>query len=95
MQAIYFPTNYLNVGKNEDFYLNCNHDEYSLWFEVSKEKEILNNKEPDVTLSLVSRNRLLQINDYERNEKFLNIFKQVYLNKTTSQIVFSINWLFL
>lgn len=78
MQAIYFPTNYLSVEKNENFSLSCNHDEYSLWFEVAKEKEILNDQEPNVTLSLVSRNRLLQINDIERNQRFLNIFKQIY-----------------
>lgn len=77
MQAIYFPKNYLNLQENDEFYLNCNHDEYSLWFDVSKDVTALNDKMPDVTLSLMSRNRLLQVNDKHRNDMFLNIFKQV------------------
>jgi protein arginine N-methyltransferase 7 len=70
----------LSLEENEHFFLSCNHDEYSLWFEVAKEQKLVNDQEPNVTLSLVSRNRLLQINDIERNQRFLNIFKQVYLN---------------
>ncbi|CAD7003502.1 unnamed protein product [Ceratitis capitata] len=37
MQAIYYIPKSLHVsGKGEKFVLNCNHDEYSLWFDVQK-----------------------------------------------------------
>ena len=38
MQAIYFPKNLLNFNKGEKFYVDCNHDEYSLWFDVWDEQ---------------------------------------------------------
>lgn len=83
MQAIYFPTYYLNVEKNENFYLKCNHDEYSLWFEIFSKNEFENNNQkciesiPPIALSLVSRNRLLQINDRNRNDMFYKLLKDV------------------
>ena len=77
MQAIYFPTHYFNVKKDEDFYLKCSHDEYSLWFNVSIDESYLKDDTKPITLSLVSRNRLLQINDKKHNEIFLNAFKKV------------------
>jgi hypothetical protein len=83
MQALYFPTYFLNVEKNEKYFLKCNHDEYSLWFDVFCKKEIEENFETcsklqqPISMSIVSRNRLLQINDRKRNDMFFNIFKKV------------------
>lgn len=36
MQAIYYPLSDLRVEEGEEITLISNHDEYSLWFDVSK-----------------------------------------------------------
>jgi protein arginine N-methyltransferase 7 len=97
MQAIYYPKNVLNLNKNDKFYVKCNHDEYSLYFDlisnqeysarlnkistiekfVSENKEISNEDERSLGLTLVSRNRLAQLNDTKRNDMFLNLLQNV------------------
>ena len=36
MQAIYYPVSRISVDSKEHFLLRTFHDEYSLWFDVSK-----------------------------------------------------------
>ena len=36
MQAIYYPQTSVSVEKGEEFIVHANHDEYSLWFDVTK-----------------------------------------------------------
>jgi protein arginine N-methyltransferase 7 len=83
MQAIYYPTKYISLQANETFYLKCNHDEYSLWFNVFTKKEVeeaqtkcLDMRQP-FEYSLVSRSRLLQINDKTRNSMFADLLRMV------------------
>lgn len=84
MQAIYFPTYSLSLKTDELFYVKCNHDEYSLWFDVFTEDQIKNDlkncikfKQP-MRMSLVSRNRLAQINDKKRSEMIKSALKKVF-----------------
>ena len=101
MQAIYYPKKVLNLNKNDKFYVKCNHDEYSLYFDlitsheysamsnenitiekfVGDKNEIVNEDERSLGLTLVSRNRLAQLNDTNRNEKFINLLEKVILLK--------------
>jgi hypothetical protein len=83
MQAIYFPTNSLSLKTDESFYVKCNHDEYSLWFDVFTEAQVKNDykncvefKQP-MRMSLISRNRLAQINDRKRTEMMKRALKKV------------------
>ncbi len=96
MQAIYYPKNVLNLNKNEKFFVKCNHDEYSLYFDlissqeysetlkknstiekfVSENNEIVKD-ERSLGLTLVSRNRIAQLNDTTRNDLFLNLLQKV------------------
>ena len=94
MQAVYFPKRILDVKKGDSFYIECNHDEYSLWFDMTdKSKQtrdpsnsiesFVNEAEYECTferslgITLVSRNRLAQLNDINRNEKFIALLKMV------------------
>jgi hypothetical protein len=85
MQAVYYPTKIINVDKDEKFYLKSNHDEYSLWFNVFTKEEVEQDHkkclemEQPFEYSLVSRNRLAQINNKTRNKLFSEILKKVYL----------------
>ncbi|CAF0727754.1 unnamed protein product [Brachionus calyciflorus] len=83
MQAIYFPTQIKEFSKDEKFLIECEHDEYSLKFDVfrySEKEYVLNSDRPigDISLgmTLVSRNRLSQLNDHKRNDMFLNLLKK-------------------
>ena len=80
MQAVYYPKMFTKVDRDEKFYIKCNHDEYSLWFDIKKSKtETFMNEDDERSLgiTLLSRNRLGQLNDTERNLKFINLFKKV------------------
>lgn len=79
MQAVYFPKNILNLKKGDHLNVLCSHDEYSLWFDVNND---LNNNlnfptEQSLGNTIVSRNRLAQINNSESNEMFKRLFKKV------------------
>jgi protein arginine N-methyltransferase 7 len=83
MQAIYFPSSFISLSPGEQFYLKCNHDEYSLWFNIfakadveQDHKKCLSMQQP-FEYSLVSRNRLAQINDKTRNKNFFELLKTV------------------
>jgi hypothetical protein len=103
MQAIYYPKNSLKLNQNEKFYIKCNHDEYSLYFDIvlkpeHSAKSIKNytveefltengDKEDDLNqtdserslgLTLVSRNRLAQLNDSKRNDMFIKLLSKVF-----------------
>ena len=84
MQAIYYPYQHITLEENEKFYLKCNHDEYSLWFNVFTKDEIQGDylkcasMEQPFEYSLVSRNRLAQINDKTRNKMFTDLLKKVF-----------------
>jgi protein arginine N-methyltransferase 7 len=81
MQAIYFPSRVLTLNKDERFQVSCNHDEYSLWFDVhatTTEPFVgTNSEERSLGMTLISRNRLSQLNDYVRNKMFLKLIKKV------------------
>ena len=82
MQAVYFPTFQKDLIENESFFVKCNHDEYSLWFNIFKSKEEIQSIEQPLAISIVSRNRLAQLNDKNRNNMFIDILKQVNFNQT-------------
>ena len=46
MQTFYNIQNNVEVSKGEKLTLNCEHDEYNLWFDVSKTNESLESEEP-------------------------------------------------
>jgi protein arginine N-methyltransferase 7 len=79
MQAIYFPNDLIHLEKNQKFFIECNHDEYSLWFNVSHYRPFSNdeNQERSLGITMVSRNRLAQLNDTKINDMFLSLLKQV------------------
>lgn len=79
MQAVYFPKKIVQFNKDDDIYISCNHDEYSLWFDVDKKdvsKEALNDMSLGCTI--VSRNRLAQINNPDTNKMFIKLLKKVF-----------------
>jgi hypothetical protein len=100
MQAVYFPKNLIELKQDEVFYVKCNHDEYSLWFDLLKKlpehsfvsninqasltiENFLNNETPkeeterSLGVTIVSRNRLAQLNDTFVNDKFVTLLKKV------------------
>ncbi len=81
MQAIYFPKNYFSLKKGDELYVSCNHDEYSLWFDVLRPLELSSSgnlvEERSLGNTIVSRNRLGQLNDTDRTDMFLRLFKKV------------------
>ena len=78
------------MKKDDSIKISCNHDEYSLWFDVNKksfEKQnghengnrngIKSDSERSLGVTIVSRNRLGQLNDMHRNKMFMNILEKV------------------
>ena len=118
MQAIYFPNNLLELKKGEQFYVKCNHDEYSLWFDIVNSKipeyDLISNKinntrknhgkytietflneeipkennERSLGATIVSRNRLAQLNDKSQNDMFVTLLKKVF-NLSSSRTFFN------
>ncbi|XP_020717845.1 protein arginine N-methyltransferase 7 isoform X2 [Ceratitis capitata] len=82
MQAIYYIPKSLHVsGKGEKFVLNCNHDEYSLWFDVQKALNATESSVPrhacTCNLHLAyPRSRIGQLNQAVRNKRYLNYLEQ-------------------
>lgn len=83
MQAIYYipkPLNILTIG--EEFILNCNHDEYSLWFDAfQKNDENLKKSVQRHTCTCglhmtYSRSRIGQLNQSIRNKRYLKYLEE-------------------
>lgn len=80
MQAVYYVPSSLHIQKGQEIFLNFMHDEYSLWFDVTRNR--LNN--PDIRQPLCecgfhnaySRTRIGQLNDSVRNKKYLRILEE-------------------
>ena len=94
MQAIYFPSRLIEFKKDETILIECLHDEYSLKFDVFNhdEKETVYNSnisigEISLGMTLVSRNRLAQLNDHKRNDMFLHLLKKVLLKYHFSNVL--------
>ena len=85
MQAIYFPKEIVQLEREQRFFVQCNHDEYSLWFNVSAVYDDRNladaSEERSLGLTLVSRNRMAQLNDAKINDMFIKLLKKVILKK--------------
>ena len=96
MQAIYYPKAKTEVKQGESFHLVSCHDEYSLWFDVVKtpvsstDPISLPNPEPGLHLAM-SRTRLGQVNNKERNEKFVKNIKHVLENSNKDKTVLVIS----
>lgn len=86
MQAIYFPSQLVQLQKDERFYVECNHDEYSLWFDVSltRNDEISTS---NLGNTLISRTRLSQLNDNSLNDRFIQLLKKHEHEEKTLLIV--------
>lgn len=98
MQAIYYPTSRLDLNESDSFNLLSRHDEYSLSFDVSKSDTGASNEisGPPSKRGIqwaVSRLRLGQMNDPERNAKLVRVIKNA-LDKVESSNNGS-SWLFL
>jgi len=82
MQAIYYPQTAFAVDKEEEFLLYSYHDEYSLWFDITKPQiESEGAPEPPTCLCgahiACSRPRLGMINDTYRNDKYIQSLQKV------------------
>ena len=134
LEAVYYPKNVLRLNEADTFYIDCNHDEYSLFFDVlaasgtsdsnipvgngngngnghgaymtiqsfirqesvhddddddddeesdsdrqkkTKSSATLSNETRSLGVTLVSRNRLAQLNDVKRNAMFLQVLRKV------------------
>ena len=92
MQAIYYPISHLSVDIHIDKEIRIisNHDEYCLWFDVTKNisgdiNQIAMPFPKTGILSCVSRMRLGQINDSSRNQKYVTSLRklvEIYKAKT-------------
>ncbi|KAM7356509.1 arginine methyltransferase 7 isoform 2-T2 [Cochliomyia hominivorax] len=93
MQAIYYIPKPLHITKiGEEFILNCNHDEYSLWFDAfPKSDENLKKSvsRHSCTCSLhmtYGRSRIGQLNQSPRNKRYLNYLDE-RINKDSKVLV--------
>lgn len=81
MQAIYYLPNEYHAKLGEDVYLNFNHDEYSLWFEVTAAKlKVAEVRQPLCECGFhnaYSRTRIGQLNDHARNKRYLSMLERV------------------
>ena len=67
-----------NVAAGDELCIVSNHDEFSLWFDVGRESPEKQVPMPSPTAGIhlaASRARLGQINDRERNSKFVSALK--------------------
>lgn len=81
MQAVYYPTNEIDVKKFEKFSIYCFHDEYSMWFEISiTDNGPKNDEAPICTCGAhiaCSRTRVGMLNDWSRNNSFAKALLEV------------------
>jgi hypothetical protein len=81
----------LDLKKNDPIKISCNHDEYSLWFDVYKKNFEKQNGhkngngkidcERSLGVTIVSRNRLGQLNDLKRNNMFMKVLEKVIITR--------------
>ncbi|KAJ8302526.1 hypothetical protein KUTeg_018922 [Tegillarca granosa] len=80
MQAIYYTSKSVQLDKNEEFKVVSCHDEYSLWFEVTKPDSKIDI--PDLPVCncgahiAYSRSRLGMMNDPDRRQMYQNILQK-------------------
>lgn len=81
MQAIYYlPADFDIHSAGEKICLMSYHDEYSLWFGISPETSAIDFPRPFCHCPVhnaISRTRLGQLNDEQRNHKFVEALKKV------------------
>ncbi|XP_034935175.1 protein arginine N-methyltransferase 7 isoform X2 [Chelonus insularis] len=87
MQAVYYLPTEMPIEINEKITLIGCHDEFSLWFDISKSTETNINslQSPACNCSLhlaYSRTRIAQLNDEEKNNKYMKILKKYILPDT-------------
>lgn len=79
MQALYYLPKITQIQESGEMYLNFNHDEYSLWFDVTKkEQKPLSLRQPLCDCGFhnaYSRTRAGQLNDNIRNKKYLRLLE--------------------
>ncbi|XP_013108324.1 protein arginine N-methyltransferase 7 [Stomoxys calcitrans] len=81
MQAIYYLPKPLNVQPGETFSFICNHDEYSLWFDVFPQahnhKTGVKRHECSCSMHMTySRTRIGQMNQAVRNKRFIQYLEE-------------------
>lgn len=90
MQALYYMPTECRVQSGDNLLLKFNHDEYSLWFDISQikvgqtlTKTILPPPLCDCGFHIVnSRTRIGQLNDNIRNKRFLNLLENEIDNRS-------------
>lgn len=88
MQAIYYPFQYITVKESEQITLTSCHDEYSLWFDVTTDKNPKHSDDIDRPVCTCGvhhtygRTRLGMINDTERNQIYIKELKKVITKNT-------------
>lgn len=93
MQAVYYFPKEVPVKKGEEiFLLNC-HDEYSLWFNLTKSLKLSNvdylNPRCDCSLHIAyPRTRISQMNDAKRNKTFMR-FIEKHVNSNSVVLLLS------
>ena len=92
MQAIYYPISkiYVDASIDKELAIVSNHDEYCLWFDVCKNTTGPISKIPMPMPkagidTCVSRTRLGQINDPQRNEKYITSLRKMLRKYVTQQ----------
>lgn len=98
MQAVYYFPKEITVNKGEEINLISCHDEYSLWFNLSKDLRIteMHYLNPICECGLhiaFSRTRIGQINDFKRNKRYLSLLKK-YVKKDSEVIILSDGFVF-
>jgi len=80
MQAVYYPRSQTMATAGQSISLVSCHDEYSLWFDVrtSGPTDCLSMPSPSAGVHMaMSRTRLGQINNQDRNEKFAAVLAKI------------------
>lgn len=89
MQAIFYNPKALHVNDSETFELQCSHDEFSLWFELTRpnsDNDQIVEERPLCTCGFnlaFSRTRIGQMNDNLRTKKFLRILENEINEQST------------
>jgi len=86
MQAIYYPTSEIAASAGEELLLHSNHDEYSLWFDVTTAQEQSPATNPPVYLPM-SRTRLGELNSRGRNLKYSQALTQILADLPDARVL--------
>lgn len=80
MQGCYYLHSGTVLEKESYAFVTANHDEFSWWFNVSKDANVsmsINRPNCSCLFHMInSRNRIMQINSFDRNLPFIRIFKR-------------------